>query len=427
MTQAQSTTRGGASPPDPDYDAIIVGGGPAGLTAALALGREDFRVCVIDATAPAEFLNAAFDGRVTAIAYAAARMLRRLGLSAALDQTAEPIRDILVTDGRPRNRFRPGAAASAFLHFDSRDLAEQNAGAPLGWIIENRDLRRALLDAVRNANIEILAPATVAAAARNGPSATATLSTGAVISAPLIIAADGRGSRLREGAMLKTVRWRYPQTGLVATVAHEHPHKGVAQEFFLPSGPFAILPMTENRSSLVWTEDTALAQSYVSLPDAEFDAAIADRFGPYLGATRAAGPRWSYPLSFHVAQSFIAPRLALLGDAAHGIHPIAGQGFNLGLKDIAALAQTLREARALGLDIGQMNALAPYQRWRRFDVASMAFGTDALNRLFSNDLTPVRMARDLGLAAVNAVAPLKRLLMRSAGGDVGELPELMRP
>jgi 2-octaprenyl-6-methoxyphenol hydroxylase len=257
---------------------------------------------------------------------------------------------------------------------------------------------------------------------------------------------------LRAEAHIKTNHWRYPQTGIVATVAHERDHEGVAQEFFLPSGPFAILPMTPvgegrqtdkhgegrqtdkhgegrqtkmYRSSLVWTERAEAAPAFLALDDKGFLREIENRFGPYLGALALAGPRWSYPLAFTLAQTYIAPRLALVGDAAHAIHPIAGQGYNLGVKDVAALADVADEARGLGLDIGSLTVLQNYQRWRRFDSAALALGTDFLNRLFSNDFAPLRLARDVGMSAVGKIAPLRRLFMRQAGADFGRLPSLM--
>lgn len=410
-------------------DIAIVGGGLSGLAGALAFARGGMSVAVIDAVAPEKFLGAAFDGRVTAIAYAAARMLDRLGLKETLLEHGQPINDILVTDGRPADRFRKGGPSRSVLHFDSRDIAEA-ADAPLGVIIENRHLRAALYEACAATDgIDIIAPARVAAVdfAADAAPARVSLEDGRVIEAPLVIGADGRGSPLRAQARIKTVKWRYGQTGIVATVAHEKPHHGVAQEYFLPSGPFAILPIPGDQSSLVWTEDEQRAPALMALGDDDFNAQLTDRFGPYLGATKAVGPKWTYPLNFHLAHTFIAPRLALIGDAAHGIHPIAGQGFNLGLKDIAALADVLENAAGLGLDIGHLSVLERYQRWRRFDVASMAFGTDAINRLFSNDVAPVRALRGIGLDAVNAIAPLKRFFMRHAGGDIGDLPALMRP
>jgi 2-octaprenyl-6-methoxyphenol hydroxylase len=222
------------------------------------------------------------------------------------------------------------------------------------------------------------------------------------------------------------IGWSYPQTGIVATVEHDKPHNGVAYEHFLPSGPFAILPMTGNRSSLVWTEAKTKAPGLLALDEARFHDELARRFGGHLGATRAAGPRWSYPLAFHLARDFVRPRLALAGDSAHGIHPIAGQGLNLGLKDAAALAEVLLDAARLGRDIGALDTLKRYERWRRFDSFALAAATDGLNRLFSNDIAPLRHLRDLGMGIVDAIGPARRFFMRHAGGDVGKLPKLMR-
>lgn len=408
----------------PDYDAIIVGGGLAGGLAAVALERAGLSVALIDAQSPQTMRGGDFDGRTTALAYACARLFRRLGLWAAIEGDAEPIRDILVTDGRARSALRDGGASPFHLHFDSREL---EAGEPLGYIIENRVLREAMLDAIeRSSQIAFRAPAKAASVTRGPARAEVLLESGERISASLVIAADGKRSRLRTEAGIKINRWRYSQTGIVATVLHERPHKGVAYEFFLPSGPFAILPLTGNRSNLVWTEREEAAPAYLALDDGAFTREIANRFGDFLGELRLEGPRWSYPLSFHLAQSFTAPRLALIGDAAHAVHPIAGQGFNLGVKDIAALAEVLEEARGLGLDPGSEGVLANYQRWRRFDSASLALGMDGLVRLFSNDFGPLRLARDIGMGAVGRVAPLRRFFMRQAGADLGRLPPLMQ-
>lgn len=405
------------------FDAAIVGGGLAGGLAALALAHEGLSVALIDAETPARFREAAYDGRTTAIAYASARVFRRLGLWPSIEAAAEPILDILVTDGRAPNSITKGAASFFHLHFDSRAL---ETGEPLGFIVENRILRAAIYDGVARAGrITLLAPARASAPHFGSGSAHLTLDNGRIIEAALIVAADGKASPLRAGAGLRVNSWRYPQTAIVTTVAHERPHDGVAQELFLPSGPFAILPMTENRSSIVWTERADAAPAYLALDDDLFLSELARRFGDYLGRLRLAGQRWSYPLAFHLAQSFIAPRLALIGDAAHAIHPIAGQGYNLGVKDIAALAEVLGDAKGVGLDLGSMGVLENYQRWRRFDSATLAFGTDALNRLFSSDLPPLRLARDLGMGAVNAIEPLRGFFMRQAGADVGRLPALM--
>jgi 2-octaprenyl-6-methoxyphenol hydroxylase len=404
------------------FDIVIIGGGLSGGLAALALASRGFSCALVDAADPAAMRGAAFDGRTSAISYASARVFRRLGLWDAIAPDAEPIRDILVTDGRAKSHFDDGAVSNFHLHFDSRELDD----TPLGWIVENRILREVLFDAIaREPLVSLIAPATRAATKFDAGDAIVDLVDGRRLSAALVVAADGRRSALRAEANIKTNDWRYHQTGIVATVAHERPHEGVAQEFFLPAGPFAILPMTNNRSSLVWTERADAAPAYMALDDEKFRIEIENRFGPYLGALTPAGPRWSYPLAFTLAQSYIAPRLALIGDAAHAIHPIAGQGYNLGIKDIAALADVLTDGRDVGLDIGALTVLQNYQRWRRFDSAALALGTDLLNRLFSNDIAPIRLARDFGMGAVNAVAPLRKFFMKQAGADMGALPSLM--
>lgn len=414
-----------------EFDVIIAGGGLAGGLAALALSRGGFSVAMIDAEDPVVMRAAAFDGRTTAIAYAASRMFRRLGLWNRIEPDAEPIRDILVTDGRRASAGRRGFVSSFHLHFDSAELEE---GSPLGFIVENRILRNAIFDAIdAEEKVSIFAPARRLTTEFGKALADVALADGRKMKAPLVVAADGRLSPSRGEAGIRVNTWSYKQTGIVATVAHERPHEGVAQEFFLPGGPFAILPMTDDpstgrhRSSLVWTEAKAAAPAYLALQELEFTAAIAARFGDYLGDVSLAGPRWSYPLAFHLAQSFIAPRLALVGDAAHAIHPIAGQGYNLAVKDIAALTETLVEARRLGLDIGSLSTIETYQQWRRFDSAMLAFGGDALVKLFSNDFAPLRFARDIGMNAVGAIAPLRKLFMRQAGADLGRLPPLMAP
>ncbi|PQA88821.1 UbiH/UbiF/VisC/COQ6 family ubiquinone biosynthesis hydroxylase [Hyphococcus luteus] len=406
-----------------NFDIVIIGGGPAGGLAGLALAAQGFSCAVVDAMDPAEMRAAPFDGRTSAISYASARVFKRLGLWDAMAPEAEAIRDILVTDGRAKSRFSDGTVSRFFLHFDSRELGEDQ---PLGWIIENRVIRDALFDAIAAEDgVTLFAPARRAATKFNPGEAVVDLADGRRLCAKLVIAADGRHSALRAEAGIKTNEWRYNQTGIVATVAHERPHEGFAQEFFLPSGPFAILPMTNNRSSLVWTERTAAAPAYMALNDKAFRIEIENRFGPYLGPVTPAGPRWSYPLAFTLAQTYVAPRLALIGDAAHAVHPIAGQGYNLGIKDIAALTDVLAEGRDVGLDIGALTVLQNYQRWRRFDSASLALGTDLLNRLFSNDFGPLRFARDIGMGAVGRVKPLRAFFMRQAGADLGALPSLM--
>lgn len=410
------------------FDIAIVGGGLAGSLAALALADRGFSCALIDAGDPKVMRGADFDGRTSAISYASSRVFKRLGLWEVIKlyqgaPDAEPIRDILVTDGRARGRYDKGGASPLFLHFDSRELGEDQ---PLGFIVENRRLRDVMFDAIEKTDaITQFAPARRAATRFEKSAGHVHLEDGREIVATLIIAADGRPSPLRAEAKIKTHHWGCGQTGIVATVAHERPHHGVAQEFFLPAGPFAILPMTENRSSLVWTEREAAAPAFMALDDADFLEAIKQRFGSYLGELTLAGPRWSYPFAFTLAQSYVAPRLALIGDAAHAVHPIAGQGFNLGVKDIAALADVLRDGRDVGLDIGALSVLQDYQRWRRFDSMSLALGMDFLNRLFSNDFGPLRIVRDIGMSAVGKVGPLRNFFMREAGADMGTLPSLM--
>jgi len=400
------------------FDVLISGGGMVGLPLGLALAQGGLKTVIADAAPPAKMLDPGFDGRVSALAYASVRMLTALGVWERLAPDAQPIREILVSDGQA------GKPASPFsLHFDAQEVGAE----ALGYIAENRHIRAALYQAVVSCpNLELMAPAAVKSLTVEGAGAVARLDTGEEISATLAVAADGRESMLRSQMGIQIIGWSYPQTGIVATVEHERPHNGVAYEHFLPSGPFAILPMTGNRSSLVWTEAKAKAPALLALDEAGFNDELARRFGNHLGKTRSAGPRWSYPLSFHLAREFVRPRFALAGDCAHGIHPIAGQGLNLGLKDAAALAEVLLDAGRLGRDIGALDTLKRYERWRRFDSFALAASTDALNRLFSNDIAPLRHLRDLGLGIVDSIGPARRFFMRHAGGDIGKLPRLMK-
>jgi 2-octaprenyl-6-methoxyphenol hydroxylase len=398
-------------------DIIIGGGGMVGLTLALALARAGLDVVVADPVPQAAATDAKFDGRVSALAFASVRMFEALGIWDHLAKDAQPIADILVTDAAPDKPASPFS-----LHFDSREQ-----GSPLGHIAENRHIRSALFAVAATApNLTLIAPAALTALEADTHGIEATLSNGERVRARLAVAADGRESAMRERMGIGVVGWSYAQWGIVATVEHEKPHNGVAYEHFLPSGPFAILPMTGNRSSLVWTERDTIAPAMMKLPDDAFHAEIARRFGDHLGATKAAGPRWSYPLKFHLARAYVKPRFALAGDAAHGIHPLAGQGLNLGLKDAAALADVVLDAARLGLDIGALHILQRYERWRRFDSFALAAATDGLNRLFSNDFAPLRVVRDLGMGLVDAVGPARRFFMRHAGGDIGKLPRLMK-
>jgi 2-octaprenyl-6-methoxyphenol hydroxylase len=344
-------------------------------------------------------------------------MLRALGLWESLADVAQPINDIVVSDGTL------GADPLPFsLHFDHREIGEV-----LGYIVENRFIRRTLLKATAASNKITFLPGITAERLTAGESsAVLRLSDGRSIESQLTVAAEGRESPLREAQGIRSVAWDYPQIGIVTTVEHERPHNGVAYEHFLPAGPFAILPMLESRSSLVWTEETDEARRLVGLNEADFTAELATRFGAHLGKVRPTGPRWSYPLKLHLARSYVKHRFALIGDAAHTIHPVAGQGLNLGLKDAAAMADTLLDAARLGLDFGRSDVLERYERWRRFDSLVLAATTDGLNRLMSNDFLPLRLIRNLGMGAVDMIPPLRRFFMRHAGGDVGTLPRLLK-
>jgi 2-octaprenyl-6-methoxyphenol hydroxylase len=392
---------------------VIVGGGLVGLTLATACAGAGLDVTVIDREDPARMVGAEFDGRTSAIAFGSQRILAGIGLWDKIAPQAEPIREIRVAD-----RDSP-----LFLHYHHSEIGPD----PLGYIVENRVLRRALLARVGELpNLRHLAPAEAAGAERKSGGVTVTLAAGGSIGGALLVAADGALSPLRRAAGIRTVEWRYPQTSIVCTVGHERPHLGIAVEHFLPAGPFAILPMTGDRSSIVWTERDALAPRILALDAAEFHAELARRFGDFLGRLEVVGPRWSYPLSLMHAARYGAERLVLVGEAAHVIHPIAGQGLNLGLRDVAVLAELIVDARRIGLDIGNGEILARYERWRRFDNTALAAMTDGLNRLFSNEVPPLAAMRDAGLAAVNRLPPLRRLFMRHAMGMIGNLPRLVR-
>lgn len=403
----------GAMPNAIRADALIVGGGLVGGTLACALGRAGLRVVVVDAVDPASLLDAGFDGRASAIALTSRRLLERVGVWDRLAEHASPMLDIRVSD----------ADSLHYLHYDHHDVGDQ----PFGHMVENRVLRRAILEELRALDTVILrAPDKVARLHRGAARVDASLGDGAPVRADLVVAADGRGSRTRDDAGIRVTGWRYDQVGIVCTVEHDLPHDHVAHEHFLPAGPFAILPLLGNRSSIVWTERADRAPAFMALDDDAFTRELVKRFGDFLGAVRLVGPRWSYPLGLQFAERATAQRLALVGDALHGMHPIAGQGLNMGFRDVAALTDAIEDAARLGLDVGTRDVLTRYQRARRFDNLLMLGMTDGLNRLFSNDIAPVRLARDLGLGVVNRIPPLKKLFMRHAMGDVGDLPRLMR-
>ncbi|HEU4476668.1 MAG TPA: FAD-dependent monooxygenase [Methyloceanibacter sp.] len=400
------------------FDVAIAGGGFAGRTLALALTKlapQGFRVALVDAEPPQAGGD---DARALALSAATKNLLSALGLWRDLEPNAQTMTSIEITDSPLDAALRPH-----FLGFDA-ELERNGASA---YLVEYGDLNRVLASAVASESaIEIFAPDSVTAFTADPFRVTATLGSGKIIEASLVAAADGKRSRLREGAGIKCVGWSYPQLGIVTTVAHERPHHGKALQHFLPPGPFAILPLTGNRSSIVWTEEKDAAERIMELDEAAFLEELTKRFGHRLGSISLVGPRQSFPLDMQIARSFVAERLALIGDAAHVVHPLAGQGLNIGMRDVAALAETIVDAARLGLDIGALPQLERYERWRRFDSAVAAAAMDGLNRLFSNDNAPLRALRDLGLGLVDRAPPLKRFLAREAAGATGSVPRLLR-
>jgi 2-octaprenyl-6-methoxyphenol hydroxylase len=406
------------------FDVIIAGGGLTGPTLAIALADAGFSVALCDAEPLETRLAPRYDGRASAIAAANWRQWRALGVSAALEPYAQPIRQILVTDGSAPGPST-GAPPSFFLAFTADDMGA-DPDEPMGRMVENRHIRRALASAVAQRKVAIFAPASVTGAVMEDAGCTATLADGRTLEAPLLVGAEGRRSVVRSAAGIGVYGWDYGQCGVVATVHLERDHEGVAHEYFLPGGPFAILPLTDQRASLVWSERRARAHALVESTPEAFEAHLNRRFGAFLGAPRLEGERMQFPLSLQMAEQMTAPRVALVGEAAHAVHPIAGQGLNMGLKDVAALAEVLVDARRLGEDYASTLVLERYARWRRIDAAGLAIASDLFTRLFSNDHPGLRLVRGLGLSLVNRVAPAKRLFVREAAGMLGDTPRLLR-
>ena len=396
---------------------IVVGGGAfAGLALALAL-REglgaDVAVIVAD---PALAMRPSRDPRATAIVAACRRLFETLGVWGEIADQAQPILDMMITDSKLDDATRP-----VFLTFGGN----VEPGEPFAHMVENRHLIDALTRHAEANGVDLRATA-VSSYDTGADGVDVRLADGSVVEAALLIAADGARSKLRERAGIATHGWDYDQSGIVVTVAHERDHNGRAEEHFLPAGPFAILPLTGKRSSLVWTERRTEAARMVALGEEEFHGELERRFGLQLGEIKALDKPRAFPLSYFVARSFIAERLALVGDAAHVIHPIAGQGLNLGLKDVAALAEVVVDAARLGIDFGRADVLERYQRWRRFDTMAMGLATNSLNFLFSNRSTLLRTVRDIGLGLVDRTPPLKEMFVRQAAGLTGEVPRLLK-
>jgi 2-octaprenyl-6-methoxyphenol hydroxylase len=401
-----------------DCDIAIVGGGLNGPALALAAAQVGLRVIVLDATSHKPRKNAKFDGRAYALALASKRLLAAVGVWENVAQDAEPMLNIRVSDGHA------GVGASPFfMDFDHAELEE----GPMGYMVEDRHLRYALQAAMQTSPLIEYRLATRVTGQSTGPEGvTLSLANNQKITTRLLVGADGRQSGTAARAGITYTGWQYGQTALVCAVEHDRPHGGVAHQFFMPAGPMAVLPLSARRSTVVWSEKTDSATVIKTLDDAAFLDVLRPRFGDFLGDIALTGGRFSYPLGMMIAKSYIAPNVALIGDAAHGVHPIAGQGLNAGLRDVAALIQVLSEAKQRGEDFASQPVLARYQLWRRFDATALAVATDGFNRLFSNDNPILRLGRDLGMGMLNAMPKVRRGILREAAGLTGDLPDLMR-
>ncbi|MEE2859523.1 MAG: UbiH/UbiF/VisC/COQ6 family ubiquinone biosynthesis hydroxylase [Pseudomonadota bacterium] len=399
-----------------DFDVLIAGGGLNGPTLALALAQAGLQVAVVDPRPLAARSGDAFDGRAYALAVASVRLLGALGLWSGLAEDSQPIRQVKASQGHPGE-----GAAPFFLHFDSAETEE----GPVGHMLEDRFLYRALLVAME-AKVTHMPGVAVTDQAAGPAGVTVSLSDGRSLTARLLVGADGRGSGVAARAGIRRQGWAYGQTALVAAIEHARPHQGIAHQYFMSTGPLAILPLPGNRSSVVWSETDANARAIATLDDAGFLSVLRPRFGDFLGDIALAGPRFTYPLSLSLAERYAAPRVALVGDAAHGVHPIAGQGLNLGLRDVAALAEVVVEAARRGEDIGGELVLQRYQGWRRFDATSLALGMDGVNRMFGTDNGLISAMRGLGMGLVTGIPGLRRGFMRQAAGlSVDPMPRLL--
>ncbi len=406
--------------PGERYDIVIAGGGSAGLTLACALADALGPAIAIAVADRLPFGSEAAhrDVRASAVSAGSKRLLATLGIWSALAEHAEPVAAVDITNSARQDAFRP-----VLVSYENT----VEGGEPATYIVENERLHAAIREgASGRPGIALMGGAAAEGFTADEHGITVSLAGGRALRAPLLVAADGRASRLREAAGIGVVGWKYPQVGIVTTVQHKKPHRGRAVQHFLPSGPFAILPLEGNRSCITWTEEESEGRRIAALDDAGFLAEVEKRFGYRLGAIELAGPRGVWPLEMHLARALVADRLALIGDAAHLVHPIAGQGLNLGLRDVAALTEVVADAARLGLDIGSAIVLARYERWRRTDAAISAAAFDGLNRLFSNDWTLLRTARSAGLGVVERLPALKQFFVAEAAGLTGEVPKLLR-
>jgi 2-octaprenyl-6-methoxyphenol hydroxylase len=394
------------------HDVIIQGGGLVGMTLALALDRQGFSVAVVDPMPQAEALDAGFDGRASAIASASWNMLDALGLADTLRPQGCAIRRIEVRDGLSR---------------EALDFTVGSEEDPLGVMLENRVLRAVLADASRKSGVTLCIPDRAVSTERDAHRVTVTLASGRVLTGALMVAAEGRKSPTRDEAGFATANWSYDHVAIISAFDHSEPHHNVAHEIFYPAGPFALLPLNPGtRSGLVWSVSRKDAPGMLALSERAFLAEVEKRSGGLLGMIEPCAPRSGYPLSFHHTAKMTGERLALAGDAAHGMHPIAGQGLNLGFRDVAALVEVLVDGARLGLDPGDAQTLKRYETWRSLDALSVSVATDLLNRLFGLPGKPARAVRRFGLAAVQRISPLKEFFMGEARGNMGDLPKLLR-
>lgn len=399
-----------------NVDVVIAGGAYVGLSLAVAIktAAPHLDVVIIDASPRGSWKN---DPRASAIAAAAVRMLDQLGCWQEVLPQAQPITDMVITDSRLSDPVRP-----VFLTFEG----DVNQGEPFAYMVENRYLNTALHEQASKLGVAVHEGIKVENFATHESHVEVHLDNDMVYHAKLLVGADGVRSKMRDKAGIKTLHWPYKQIGIVCSVAHERPHNGRAQEHFLPSGPFAILPLKGNRSSLVWNEAEETAKKLLASDDMVFEAELERRFGHHLGALNVEGEKRGFPFGLTLARDFVRPRFALAGDAAHGIHPISGQGLNLGFRDVAALAEVIVETTRLGLDIGSMASLERYERWRRYETVRMGITTDVLNRVFSNDFTPLRVLRDVGLGVVDRLPILKKYFIKQASGLTNNSPRLLQ-
>ncbi|TKZ19462.1 2-octaprenyl-6-methoxyphenyl hydroxylase [Shimia litoralis] len=401
-----------------DSDILIAGGGLNGPALALGLAQAGFNVTMVDTRPENARAGDNFDGRGYALALASKRLLNAIGIWKRVDQNAQPMLEIKVTDGRAGE-----GPAPFFLHFDHAEIEE----GPMGFMLEDRFLYRAFLDAVsEEERITKISEDSVVSQVIDATGVRVTLASGKTLRTRLLVGCDGRQSGVAQRAQIKRTGWDYGQTALVCAISHEKPHGGVAHQFFMPPGPLAILPLPGNMSSIVWSETNKNAAFINGLSDEDYMQVLRPRFGDFLGKIELAGARFSYPLNLTVANHFVADRVALVGDAAHGMHPIAGQGLNAGLRDVAALVEILTQANQRGEDFAALQVLERYQEWRRFDTHALVAATDLTNKLFSNDNPILRFGRDLGMGLVNATPSLRRTFMREAAGLTGELPKMMQ-